>query len=232
MDCIVLDQIPFGLDMSRLMNRLHVEPGSQAATELEDFAEQVQAIARPKAMYALATITDRDETGVAIEGIPFLSRVLRVNLEARHRVFPFVATCGTELDAWYLEQGPDDLLYSYWLDTIKEMALRSASQALSQHLDARHAPGTTSSMNPGSLSDWPLWQQRPLFELLADVTTEIGVTLTASCLMKPNKSVSGIRFASEESFASCQLCPRDECPGRRAPYEAALYDEKYRPVSS
>jgi hypothetical protein len=40
--------------------------------------------------------------------------------------------------------------------------------------------------------------------------------------------VSGIRFPTTESFESCQLCPRAGCPGRRAAYDASLYDRRYR----
>jgi hypothetical protein len=52
--------------------------------------------------------------------------------------------------------------------------------------------------------------------------------LTESLLMVPVKSVSGIVFANEEEFASCQLCPREDCPGRKAPYDPGLYERKYR----
>ena len=83
-------------------------------------------------------------------------------------------------------------------------------------------------MNPGSLPDWPIQQQRPLFQLLGDPNTAIGVELTASYLMEPNKSVSGIRFPTEERFESCMLCPRQDCPGRRSAYDPELYDQKYR----
>jgi predicted transcriptional regulator len=83
-------------------------------------------------------------------------------------------------------------------------------------------------MNPGSLTDWPLREQRALFSLLGDVQATVGVELTNSLLMVPTKSVSGIFFPAEESFASCQLCPREACPNRRAPYDPELYDRKYR----
>ena len=56
----------------------------------------------------------------------------------------------------------------------------------------------------------------------------LGVRLTDSLLMIPSKSVSGIRFPTEQTFASCQLCPRAGCPSRQAPYDATLYDKKYR----
>ena len=75
-----------------------------------------------------------------------------------------------------------------------------------------------SSLNPGSLKEWPITGQVPLFELLGGVTEDIGVVLSDSLLMSPVKSVSGIMFQSEEAYENCQLCPRENCPGRRAPY--------------
>jgi hypothetical protein len=79
-------------------------------------------------------------------------------------------------------------------------------------------------MNPGSGDArlWPIGQQRPLFELLGDVEAAIGVRLTPSFLMVPNKSVSGILFPTEVRFESCQLCTRENCPRRRAPYSGEL----------
>ena len=53
----------------------------------------------------------------------------------------------------------------------------------------------------------------------------IGVTLSESFLMIPIKSVSGILFPKEIRFESCQLCPREKCAGRRAPYEESLWQE-------
>jgi hypothetical protein len=152
--------------------------------------------------------------------------VLRVNLDQAHRVIAYVATCGMELDAW--AKSFDDMLYGYWADVIKEGALRSAMQALNEHLEACYTLGHTGVMNPGSLADWPIQQQRPLFQLLGDPTAAIGVVLTDSFLMQPNKSVSGIRFPTEASYENCQLCPREGCPGRRAPYEPELFAEKYQ----
>lgn len=82
-------------------------------------------------------------------------------------------------------------------------------------------------MNPGSLEDWPLREQHNLFSLLGDSCEAIGVRLTKSAMMVPLKSMSGIEFESGEKFFNCQLCPREKCPGRRAPYDAQLYAAKY-----
>ena len=160
-----------------------------------------------------------------IDGVILTSRVLKVNLEKAHRVFPFVATSGIELEEW--SKSFNDLLEKYWVDGIKEFALRIAIEHLTDHLIERCQPGKLARMNPGSLPDWPLQQQRPLFDLLGKGPEAIGVKLTDSYLMMPIKSVSGIWFPTEESFESCQLCPREKCPGRRAPYDANLYGRKY-----
>jgi hypothetical protein len=66
-----------------------------------------------------------------------------------------------------------------------------------------------------------------LFGLLGDVEAAVGVRLTESFLMLPNKTVSGLVFPTTTSFASCQLCPRAVCPNRRAPYDAELFAQKY-----
>ena len=83
-------------------------------------------------------------------------------------------------------------------------------------------------MTPGSLKDWPLTEQRPLFKLLGDVEGEIGVRLMDSLMMYPKQSASGIIFPTEVRYENCQLCPMENCPGRRAVYDKNLYDEKYK----
>ena len=138
----------------------------------------------------------------------------------------FVATCGRELEDW--SQSVEGTLLRYSADVIKEMALEAAVRALGDDLVDTYRPGATAMMNPGSLDDWPVTEQENLFALFGDVAGMIGVQLTESFVMYPVKSVSGIWFATEAGFESCQLCPRPNCPRRRAPYDKTLYDRKYR----
>lgn len=225
MDRYILDEIPFQPDIESLMKRAHIKEEGPFA---EDFARLIgegQRIARPKALYRLGFIESRDGDTVTIDGVVFTSRVLRVNLEQAHRIFVYVATCGREIQQWTLAQS--DLLYQYWAEALEESAVRCAVQALNAHINATYHPGPTSTMAPGSLGNWPLSEQRALFALLEDTQADIGVELTASLLMVPTKSVSGIRFPTQQSFESCQLCPRETCPGRRAPYDENLYARRY-----
>lgn len=221
----LLDSIPFQLHPDQLQSALRIKPGSSHLTQVLRLAEQAQVIARPKALYRLAFVDSREADGVVIDGVPMRSRVMRVNLDTIHRVFPYVATCGVELEAW--SAGFSDMLERYWADAIKEMALRVAIQALRDQLSERYRLPQLSAMNPGSLGDWPLAAQPALFSLLGDPQAAIGVRLTESLLMLPTKSVSGIYFPTEESFASCQLCPRQGCPSRKAPYQPDLFASKY-----
>jgi hypothetical protein len=45
--------------------------------------------------------------------------------------------------------------------------------------------------------------------------------------MQPTKSASGIRYPTEVAFESCQLCPREICVGRRAPFTPDLWATRY-----
>ncbi len=223
MDAIVLDDISFRPDLERLMKKLRVRDSQ--VDSFEQLVAEAESIARPKALYKVAYIESREENEVVIDNVSFKSRVMRVNLEGIHRVFPFVATCGRELYDW--AKTKDDMLDQFYADAISEAALNTARKALKAHMEERYRLGRTAKMNPGSLEDWPISEQRPLFDLLGDIDEAIGVRLTDSLLMVPSKSVSGIRFPTEQNFASCQLCPREGCPSRQAPYDPDLYEEKY-----
>ena len=228
MEEIILTDIPFEPDRGQLMDKMRIKPGSHYVDELNALVDQAGRIAKPKGLYKVVPIDHKGDDTVVINGITFKSRILRVNLEQANRVFAFVATGGTELEQWV--QSIDDILYNFWADAIAEQALRSAITALLAHMTDRYRPGHLSAMHPGSLGDWPIREQKALFDLLDNPREAIGVELLDSLLMTPTKSVSGIYFPTEESFESCQLCPIENCPNRRAPYDESLYERKYCPA--
>lgn len=222
----LLTSIPFSLDFDVLLRRLHIPADSDDATVLAGMMHEAQSLAQPKAVCRVCGIDERGDDYLVIDGTRFTSRVLRVNLESTYRVFVFVATCGTELGGWGATI--NGLLERFWADTIMEFGLRSAMSALGEHITTRYQPGRTAHMNPGSLQDWPLSEQRTLFDLLGEAVDGIGVQLSDSYLMSPSKSVSGIRFATNDTFENCQLCPLENCPNRRAAFDPSLYERKYR----
>ena len=218
-----LTQIAPALDAVALLARVHVAPDSEDADAFTALVDQAREVARPKALYAEAFVEGRGDDTIRIDGITFTSRVLRRKLAGVERVFPYVATCGHELDGVALP--PGDVLVQFWWDAIKAEFLAAARAHLLAHLTDRFRLGQTARMNPGSgdVDIWPIEQQQLLFTLLGGVTPFIGVILTASCLMIPNKTVSGLLFPTEEDFQTCQVCHRDPCPNRRAPFDAAVW---------
>jgi len=219
----VLKNIPFVPDLETLLAKLHLQKGSDDAKELESLVEEIRLVVKPKVVYKVSYIEQRGDGSVRIDGVTFTSRVLRANLDKAERVFPFVATCGREIDELNLAAG--DFLKAFWVDQIKEIILRFACSYLNDYLNRRYALGKTSSMSPGSgdATVWPIEQQRALFSLFGDVNKLIGVELTDSSLMIPNKSISGIRFPTDIDFRSCQVCHRENCPSRSAPFDKILW---------
>ncbi len=220
----ILSNIPVEFELDRILSDLHMLPGSEDARDFALLLEDVRSVVNPKAICDICYIEERTADSVTINGVTFASRVLQVNLENAHRVFPSVATCGRELDE--LTVG-DDPLRQYWLDHLRIIALRAASARVRDHIEATYQPGKMSSMAPGSLQDWPITQQVQLFSLLGDVEGSIGVRLTDSFLMLPLKSMSSMHFPTETTFHSCSLCPRKDCPGRSAPYDEGLWAKRY-----
>lgn len=221
----VLDPIPVQVDPEAVLQQLRLpRENAQATRVIHELVEVIRPLARPKAVYGVAFVEARGEDTVTIDGVRFTSRVLRVNLDQVDRVFPYVATCGTEVDA--VTFPATDVVRAFFWDALKNAVLRAAVTYLAAYLQRTYALGRLSRMNPGSLADWPVTQQRALFTLLGDVETSIGVTLTDHCLMLPLKSASGLYFPTEVTFESCQLCPRARCEGRRAPYDPTL-QKKY-----
>jgi hypothetical protein len=218
----VLRDIPFHLAEEDFEKRTHLDRFPDSRAGVRELLGAALPLLRPKALYEVSFIGQRTDTTVQIGEKLFTSRVLSRNLEEVERVFPYVATCGNELEA--LVSVTSDLFARFCLDALKELALLAARDHLLKHLRASYGVQELSSMNPGSGDArlWPIGQQRPLFELLGDVEAAIGVRLTPSFLMVPNKSVSGILFPTEVRFESCQLCTRENCPRRRAPYSGEL----------
>jgi len=223
-----LDNIIFQPDFDALTKILRLDRHPKYRDSLATLVHEAQAIARPKAFYRVAPIEDRGSDFVVVDGVPLTSRVLRVNLAQTQRVFLFAATGGVELDEW--AAAIDDMLYNYYATIIAEAALRQAIEAVYSHIEDTFRPGHSAVMHPGSLNDWPIQQQKPLFSLLGEVTASTGIRLLDSGLMQPTKSVSGIRFATDDAFESCMLCPLEDCPSRRAPYDESLYEKKYCPT--
>jgi hypothetical protein len=221
---VALTDIPFSFNIDQFSKQLRIKADTDHARAFEELVSTVQGVAKPKALYKVAFIDDKGNDSVTLDGVKFTSRALRKNLDAVERVFPYIATCGTEIDNIKIEQG--DLQKKMWLAFLKGNLLQTSMQYLVENLNKQYKVSNVSSMNPGSgdATVWPFEQQRELFSTFEDVEKLIGVRLTKSLVLVPDMSVAGILFPTETDFQSCQLCHRENCHVRRAPFDKELWE--------
>ena len=218
----ILKNISVQLSLDEIRTRLHMKE-ERDISSVKRLVVIAEKIIEPKALYNVCYIDKKDHDTVTVEGVFLKSRVLRKNLDQVEKIFPFVITLGNKLNE--KQRACTDFLENFYLDTIGNVALNSIRKQLQGHLQLKYGLNKIASMAPGSLSDWPIEEQAPLFKLLGDVEASIGVKLTPNLLMIPSKSVSGIYFPTEVSFYSCQLCPRKRCESRKAKYDEVLAGE-------
>lgn len=215
-----IDRIPVTLDRAAVAERLRVSPARAVSISFDALLEQARSLIALRAIYEISYTGAKGEDTVEVAGVTFRSHVLRQNLDKAQKVFPFIMTAGPALEAAATSAG--DLLRQYYLEEMANIALGEGAAWLAARVSERWGFPALSSMDPGSLEDWPITEQPKLFSIFGDTERLVGVRLTDSMLMVPRKSISGILFPSEEGFQSCQLCEREKCPGRRAPYDATL----------
>jgi hypothetical protein len=213
-----LESVPVALDPIEIAVRLRSNSTRTALPSSDELVALAQGLIHPRGSYDVVFVETRGDRTIELAGITFHSPLLSRYLEGANKVFPYIITVGPELEQAAAAQG--DLLKQYYLEEIANIALEQVAAWLARHLESRHGVTGLSSLSPGSLEDWPITEQPKLFSIFGDTEKLVGVRLTDSLLMLPRKSVSGIFFPSEESFVACQLCERERCPGRKAPYRA------------
>jgi len=219
----IIDHIPVSWEAGEIAMRLHVRPERVESSHLEELIESARLLVDLRAVYDISYVGRKDAGSVEVAGVVFQSRVLRHNLDRAQKVFPYIMTIGPALEQRAAALG--DLLKQYYLEEIANLVLEQGAAWLADKLKDRWGFACLSNMSPGSLEDWPISEQRPLFSLFGDTEKAVGVRLTDHMLMLPRKSISGILFPSEEGFTACELCPREKCPSRRAPYDETLAAE-------
>jgi len=212
-----IESLPVVLEAAETSRRLRFDPARAGFDSLDDLLRTARDLLAPRALWDISFIGARGPGTVEIGPVVFESPLLARNLDGANKAFPFIITIGAELERAAAALG--DLLRQYYLEEIANLALEQAADRLARLLEARFGVAGLSSLSPGSLADWPITEQPKLFSLFGDTERLIGVRLTDSLLMVPRKSISGILFPSEEGFVACQLCDRENCQGRKAPYD-------------
>lgn len=123
----ILNDFRAEVTYEKVLKRFKMSPEDENAEELFSLFEAVSKIARPKAIYAVAAVEEAEDC-FKIDDILIENKFVKLKLEGKKRVFPYVATCGTEIQQWF--ENIDDPILKYWADGICEMYLHAAFEHL------------------------------------------------------------------------------------------------------
>ena len=205
------------IDEEAFLTEMRIKPGSKRGEKCLELVRQINELARPKAGFCEAVIEELDENGMTLDGIRFTSSLFADRLQVGQKIYPFLCSCGKEI-ASFDHDFLGDVLQQYWADCLMEKTLRFVSKVMEEYMASFIKDEYIACFNPGSLPNWPLLEQRPLFQLLGEIVPAVGVELTDHCIMLPQKSVSGFYFSAEQEYNNCALCPRLHCPTRQVDF--------------
>ncbi len=193
--------------------------GRRAAKAWEQAAVMVASVASPRGAWVKVPVATRGKNafidGQQVGGV----RIPRV-LAHCESAFVVAATVGEEVEVLLKHhQAQRRMPVSYLVDraasVAAELFVNSLHEALAQSLPPHL--GVTRRYSPG-YCDWPLEQQRVLFDVLPE--RPAGIQLLEGCLMTPRKSISGIigigvRDEVRRYGNACAFCPNSTCTHRR-----------------
>jgi len=149
---------------------------------------------------------------------PHISKILKGSKIAILYIF----TLGSRVDRIINEENrTGDTLATIIMDTITTSLLDTlgdfVGERIKSHGIERQDWGSTCAYSPGQYK-WTIEEQKKIFEMVDG--KRIGVQLNQSYLMVPFKSISGVYgFGPEDRIdktrVACDLCPRENCIGRR-----------------
>ena len=207
--------IPTDFTAESLAQLCRVKPGSSAFEAVEEALPLINQYGAPKAIIKWASVDRIENDLTTIEGVTFQSKVVADKLKDTPRVFLSVVTAGWGLD----ECGEFD--DDPFLNTFNGALLFHASRYVVNYMKEQFGFDGSSMLNPGSLPDWPIENNFPLFDMIGNVA-EIGVSLNEAGYIKPWNSGSHIHF-SGNGYQNCSLCRKYDCIGRRAKFDRSEY---------
>ena len=169
--------------------------------------ERILRLAQPRAVWRVFDY----RPGEALGGTDFCpaGEDLKVFLKDCDQVILLAATLGAEPDLLQKRLRLQDMSEAVILDAAGSAAVENVCDNLCEDLAAQFAPRClTERFSPG-YGDFPLEQQRWFFRLL-DMPRRLGVSLTETNLMLPQKTVTAVVGISDlpqkKRESSCESC--------------------------
>jgi hypothetical protein len=230
---MVLEHFQIDLDQDKLMRLLGARNARHASRNavrrIDNLAKGFEALVQPRLAYRMIPIDSITSGKITLaDGACFKSPKLARTFSGADRACCFIATIGPQLDAEVVRRMKSNhYADAYILDAMGSLAAEQVVEQFHGRMEMQmeqdgHA--VTLRFSPG-YCDWPIDQQQNLFELFENIE-DLDVNLSASCLMTPRKSVSGVfgivpdtECRGSVNFNPCLNCPKRDCIARRIPNE-------------
>ncbi len=222
----VLRDFPIKISREEVLRRQSLRDPKPAVVEIADWAiERALELAEPQVAYSVFKSEGVQGEELLLDGGIRLRLGARADLTAgAEMIFAEVHTIGPRLDAEVrrLMAGVDPLR-GYMLDCAGVVAVGQAGARIRKLIEdtaTEKGWGVSLSVYPGSPMGWPTRGQKDLLPLIP--AQEIGVSLTSSCMLVPQKSSStlvGIGAGYDDSTvgAQCHWCAlQDSCWRRKS----------------
>lgn len=203
-------------------------PEDEIAEKVRTSIDEVVEASQPRAIYERYPLELFDgEEDLAIGGVSFKSRDLKLNLKGCQYVYLMGATIGIGVDRLIARASVGDMtkatIYQAagaayveeYCDYINEEIRKKALEE-GMVLRPRFSPG---------YGDFALENQKDIFRLL-NLSKHTGISLSDSMLMSPSKSVTAVIGVKEKEEGSpereikknCKDCPKKDCEFRDERY--------------
>lgn len=161
---------------------------------VEDVLQLGRKLVRPRAIFRHCGIVQMHQDGIELEdGWRITSVKVRSWMEDCHSLYAAAVTLGPDLDRRVLElSSGGDVTRAFLLNAYGAEAAEALMESLDAHLaklESQRGFSTIKRYSPG-YGDWRISAQKELLDHLG--ADRIGIQLTDSFLMIPEKSVSAI----------------------------------------
>lgn len=187
------------IDVSEAMRYLGAAGDSSLRADLTPLADELTARITPRWVWR----------AFSKEEMPLPGHTAAIMLRECRRVIVLCATLGAPFDAWMRREQKRDMRRAVLLDALGSAYIEAACDAAAEEIAGRF-PGQypTDRFSPG-YGDLPLHAQHMLLDAV-DAARAVGVTLTDTLMMQPQKSVSAvIGLADTPQMARIRGC--DHC---------------------
>lgn len=195
------------------------DPGDELRGRLEALAGELRERVRPRHVLRVLDIRREGETLALGESVILPGTLAADMLRDCERAALLVCTLGTSFDAWMRTAQARDMAGAVLLDALGSAWVEAGCDEAEEELAAK-LPGMylTDRFSPG-YGDLPLSVQPEILEA-TDAARRLGVQVTASCLINPQKTVTAVigiaGMPQPARVRGCARCPiRGECAYRK-----------------